>query len=170
MREDNNFRRRLQARFDLRQDDDCLRRFFINEDTHWSGDCPPPDRNCIEQETKTNYISDWDSDFNEIVPPAPEDITTELAISWSLQSVPLLHEVKLHFTNSAAKKVVKVNWHTSQQTRYMEDGSLVMTFHIAHPETILHWLLRYGHQVRVLSPDWLDRQVRLAFALIQSKD
>jgi predicted DNA-binding transcriptional regulator YafY len=50
-------------------------------------------------------------------------------------------------------------WHPSQQTRDLEDGSLVLTLSVCNDFALRSWILGFGPLARVLSPPHLAAQI-----------
>lgn len=50
-------------------------------------------------------------------------------------------------------------WHTSQQAREVEDGSLVLTLNVCNDFALRSWILGFGPLARVISPPHLAAQI-----------
>lgn len=66
--------------------------------------------------------------------------------------------VRLRFSAAIAQRVKDRTWHSSQQFRDRQDGSVEMTLDVSDDYALRSWLLSFGSGVRVLSPaslvDW----------------
>jgi predicted DNA-binding transcriptional regulator YafY len=51
-------------------------------------------------------------------------------------------------------------WHTSQDVRDADNGSLVLTMHVCHDWALRSWILGWGPFARVVSPEKLASEVR----------
>ena len=69
-------------------------------------------------------------------------------------------EVELLFSKTAAAWVKDKLWHTSQETFLMKDGRLRMALKVADTDELVGWILSFGSQVRVVSPDSLRVKAR----------
>lgn len=79
------------------------------------------------------------------------------------------HRIRVRFDAVVARYVQESNWHTSQQLKPQNDGSVVAEFRLGSLEEIEKWLLSFGRHAQVLEPrelrDSLCRHARelLAF-------
>ncbi len=69
-------------------------------------------------------------------------------------------DVSLLFSRKAAAWVKDRSWHPSQEFQLLKNGSLRMTLKVADNDELVGWILSFGSQVRVVSPDTLRRKVR----------
>jgi predicted DNA-binding transcriptional regulator YafY len=81
-----------------------------------------------------------------------------------------VHWAELRFAAEAAQWVANEQWHPQQQTRRLDDGSLLMRLPYVEPTELVMDLLRHGDQVRVEAPDELRRAVRDAHARAAALD
>jgi predicted DNA-binding transcriptional regulator YafY len=68
--------------------------------------------------------------------------------------------VELLFSKQVAAWVKDKLWHSSQQILVMKDGGLRMTLKVADTDELVGWILSFGSQVRIISPDRLRTKVR----------
>jgi predicted DNA-binding transcriptional regulator YafY len=73
-------------------------------------------------------------------------------------------QVRLRFTQEAARYVREKVWHTSQQLDDQEDGGLVLTLQLSHLLEVKRWALSFGPGCEVLEPEELREQVRRELA------
>jgi predicted DNA-binding transcriptional regulator YafY len=66
----------------------------------------------------------------------------------------------LLFSKKVASWVKDKLWHSSQQTFPMKDGRLRMTLKVADTDELVGWILSFGSQVKVVTPDSLAAKVR----------
>ncbi len=78
-----------------------------------------------------------------------------------------LTQVVLRFTPGIAPIIQQMRWHLEQKITHETDGSLLLTIPVADFTEIRMKILQYGHQVEVISPPELRRQVALEAAAIR---
>jgi predicted DNA-binding transcriptional regulator YafY len=69
-------------------------------------------------------------------------------------------EVELLFSKKAAAWVKDKSWHPSQETTLLKDGKLRLALKVADNEELVGWILSFGGQVRILSPESLANKVK----------
>jgi predicted DNA-binding transcriptional regulator YafY len=69
-------------------------------------------------------------------------------------------DVELLFSKKVAAWVKDKLWHSSQGTFPMKDGRLRMTLKVADTAEVVGWILSFGSQVKVISPERLRTAVR----------
>lgn len=69
------------------------------------------------------------------------------------------YQVVVRFQALVAQNVAEVAWHKTQQTRFMDDGSLEFRAKVSGLNEIVWWILGYGDQAEVLQPVKLRRLV-----------
>jgi len=69
-------------------------------------------------------------------------------------------EVELLFSKKAAAWVKDKSWHPSQENSLLKDGHLKMALKVADNEELVGWILSFGSQVRILSPESLLSKVK----------
>jgi predicted DNA-binding transcriptional regulator YafY len=69
-------------------------------------------------------------------------------------------DVELLFSKKVAAWVKDKLWHASQETFPMKDGRLRITLKVADTDELVGWILSFGSQVRVISPDSLRVKAR----------
>lgn len=68
-------------------------------------------------------------------------------------------EVKIRFSPRIAHAIRDRVWHSSQQVTEEGDGSLLLSFRAGGKMEILSWLLSYGPQAELLSPEHLREEL-----------
>jgi len=68
-------------------------------------------------------------------------------------------EVELLFSKKAAAWVKDKSWHPSQENSLLKDGRLKMALKVADNDELVGWILSFGSQVRILSPESLLSKV-----------
>jgi predicted DNA-binding transcriptional regulator YafY len=69
-------------------------------------------------------------------------------------------EVELLFAKNVAAWIQDKLWHSSQEMVPMKDGRLRMTLKVADTDELVGWILSFGSQVKVISPESLRTKVR----------
>ncbi|MEN6384304.1 MAG: WYL domain-containing transcriptional regulator [Phycisphaerales bacterium] len=87
------------------------------------------------------------------------DVDEYLGRAWCLIPEGKLYDVKLQFAPLVAKNVAEVQWHSTQQAQWNEDGWVTLNFRVDGLGEISWWVLGYGDQVKVLSPAALRQKV-----------
>jgi proteasome accessory factor B len=125
------------------------------------------------------YLFAWDEDAKDIrifalprirEPEVLEDTFTEpadfnlgdyLKGSMGLITEPDAPEqsVVIRFTGYAAILAAERVWHDSQSTEKQEDGSLLLTLHLQHLDSLPGWILGWGGLAEVLEPASLRKEV-----------
>ena len=62
------------------------------------------------------------------------------------------HKILIHFQTSVAKNVAEVVWHKTQETKFLEDGSLEYRATVSGLDEIAWWVLGYGDLAEVIKP------------------
>ncbi len=60
--------------------------------------------------------------------------------------------VIVRFKPLVARNVAEVNWHKTQRTKFLPDGSLEFRATVSGFSEIAWWILGYGDQAEVLQP------------------
>jgi len=68
-------------------------------------------------------------------------------------------QVKIEFSGYAAKYVRERIWSHDQVINEKEDGVLELTFTATSDVETLSWVFSFGHEARVIEPDWFVEQV-----------
>ncbi|HEV8722178.1 MAG TPA: WYL domain-containing protein [Candidatus Binatia bacterium] len=68
-------------------------------------------------------------------------------------------DVELLFSKKVAAWVKDTLWHSSQQTFPMKDRRLRMVLKVADTDELVRWILSFGSQVKVISPESLRMRV-----------
>jgi len=68
-------------------------------------------------------------------------------------------DVELLFSKKAAAWVKDKSWHPSQEVKLLKDGRLKMALKVADNDELVGWILSFGGQVKVASPDDLRSRI-----------
>ncbi len=69
-------------------------------------------------------------------------------------------EVKVEFVGFAAGFVVERIWSPDQQIQQLQGGKIHLSFSASSEPELVAWLLSFGDEARLLSPDWLVEEVK----------
>ena len=87
------------------------------------------------------------------------DLQEYLGRAWILIPEGRLYNIELKFLPLVARNVSEVQWHSTQQAQWNEDGSVTLSFRVDGLGEIVWWVLGYGDQVQVLAPAALREKV-----------
>ena len=68
-------------------------------------------------------------------------------------------EVKIRFSPAQAPYIKERTWHPSQQIETEDNGSIVLTMHVADLDEVKRWLIGFGAEAQVLEPGELANQI-----------
>jgi predicted DNA-binding transcriptional regulator YafY len=92
------------------------------------------------------------------VVPKRFDLDRYLGNAWlMMRHSGRLHHVVVRFAQQMAKNVAEVQWHRTQRTKFLADGSLEFQVKVPDFAEIQWWILGYGDQAEVLRPAKLRR-------------
>ena len=87
------------------------------------------------------------------------DVNDYLGKAWSMIPEGQLYNIKLKFLPEVALDVAEVQWHSTQQVTFKEDGSAIIEFRVDGLNEIIWWILSYGDKVQVLAPRILRQRI-----------
>jgi predicted DNA-binding transcriptional regulator YafY len=82
-----------------------------------------------------------------------------MANSWHTMRKGEETEVVVKFDARIAPLIKEVNWHPTQQIEDLPDGSILYTVTVAGTKEISFWILGYGYQAEVISPESLREEI-----------
>lgn len=89
--------------------------------------------------------------------------------AWSMIPEGTHYDVHLHFSPKVAGNVAEVQWHDSQRVEWNDDGSAEFHVRVDGLGEITWWILGYGDQVEVISPQPLRERIAEVAAAVVSK-
>lgn len=89
-----------------------------------------------------------------------EQLSDHLTSSFGIFAGAPQQEAVLVFSKQSARWVAEERWHPNQQGRWLADGSFELRLPYADQRELVMEILRYGAEVRVISPPELQRAVR----------
>ncbi len=87
------------------------------------------------------------------------DIDNHFGLAWQMIPEGRQYDVHLRFLPRVARNIAEVQWHKTQQHTFNEDGSLDFRATVDGIGEISWWIMGYGDQVQVLSPDPLKERI-----------
>jgi predicted DNA-binding transcriptional regulator YafY len=89
--------------------------------------------------------------------PADFDFDQYMGSAWGMMRAGDLavETVVLRFTREAGRWVAEEQWHKSQITEHLEDGSLLFQVSVPVTPEFVNWVMYYGAKVEVLEPQKL---------------
>jgi predicted DNA-binding transcriptional regulator YafY len=89
-----------------------------------------------------------------------EQLHTYCTASFGIFAGAPKQEAVLLFSRESARWVAEERWHPDQQSRWLVDGSFELRLPYADQRELVMEILRYGPEVRVISPPELQQMVR----------
>jgi predicted DNA-binding transcriptional regulator YafY len=87
------------------------------------------------------------------------ELADYLGRAWSMIPEGKIYNVKLLFLPMVASNVAEVQWHNTQKVTFNPDGSAIVEFRVDGLGEITWWILGYGDQVKILTPNVLRKKV-----------
>lgn len=105
---------------------------------------------------RVHPVCTLDAPFKEM---SDEELDTLLTTSYGIFAGPADQIARLKFTPAAAKWVADEHWHPDQKTKTLKDGSLELHIPYNNPTELIRDILKYGPEVKVISPASLKNTV-----------
>jgi predicted DNA-binding transcriptional regulator YafY len=87
------------------------------------------------------------------------DVYEYLGRAWSMIPEGRIYNIKLRFLPEVAYDVTEVQWHSTQNVAFEDDGSAIIEFRVDGLNEITWWILSYGDKVQVLAPGILQQRI-----------
>jgi predicted DNA-binding transcriptional regulator YafY len=68
-------------------------------------------------------------------------------------------EVTIRFDKKVAGYIKEKIWHHSQEIEPQKNGSIIFTAEVAGREEVKHWVMSWGNNAEVISPEFLRREI-----------
>lgn len=68
-------------------------------------------------------------------------------------------EIKIKFSNNVSSFIKEGLWYDSQEIENLEDGSIILKFNINNLSDIKSWIMGFGTEAEVLSPEKLRNEI-----------
>lgn len=91
--------------------------------------------------------------------PDDFDLSNYLSHGWSLQADGEPENIKLRFSKEITPWISGCRFHPNQRISAQPDGSSIFEVTVAGIEEIKHWILSYGRNVEVISPETLRQSI-----------
>lgn len=110
---------------------------------------------------RTNRIKTLDYTGQVFLYPPDFSLEEYMAKSWQVMRGKEGEEteVVLKFDARIAPLIKEVNWHPTQRIENLPDGSILYTVTVTETKEISFWILRYGYQVEVISPESFREEI-----------
>ncbi len=118
---------------------------------------------------RTNSIKTLDYTGKTFVYPSRFSLAEHMAKSWHVEMGEET-EVIVKFSARIAPLIKEVNWHSTQRIENLPDGSILYTVTVAGTKEISSWILSYGDQAEVLSPQSLRKKVAAVVEKMHRRD
>ncbi|MBO5137145.1 MAG: YafY family transcriptional regulator [Spirochaetaceae bacterium] len=69
-------------------------------------------------------------------------------------------KIELLFSANINTYILERNWHTTQEIKQNQDGSVYLSFLSNQMQETLHWVMSFGSSVKILNPPELIQQVK----------
>jgi len=68
-------------------------------------------------------------------------------------------EAEVEFSGFAAGFVAERTWSLDQKIQRLADGKIILSFSASSEPELKAWILSFGHEARVIGPDWLKEEI-----------
>ncbi|PKM80069.1 MAG: hypothetical protein CVU88_04910 [Firmicutes bacterium HGW-Firmicutes-13] len=75
--------------------------------------------------------------------------------------------VRIWFSSHKARWIKEKTWHPSQKLEIQEDGSIILEITSSGIESLIRWIMSFGSNSRVISPQWLVEEVKSEIKKLQ---
>ncbi len=106
-----------------------------------------------------NHINNFNISGKCFINNGNFDINEYIDNAWHTKSDYGLYNVKLRFSAQVAQEVAAIQWYKTQQITNHGDGSITVEFVAYSLNEITRWVLSYGDNVQVVSPEVLRKNV-----------
>lgn len=89
-----------------------------------------------------------------------QEMTSHFADSYGIFSGQAKHTAVLHFDEYISRWIQNETWHPEQMIEKQTDGSLIMQLPYNHDIELIQDILKYGPNVKVLSPPHLQEKIK----------
>lgn len=98
----------------------------------------------------------------------PESFSAEdyLGSSFGIYSPEGTHDIRIRFLDPISEYIAENTWHPSQKVEYHKDGCITISFKLGNLTEVSSWILSWGENAIVESPDSLRQIIRDAAAKI----
>lgn len=77
--------------------------------------------------------------------------------------------VRVHFSSAVARYVRESRWHRSQKFSNEQDGSLLAEFQLTETQEIKRWIMSFGPEATILSPQELVDDIKADLDMMRSR-
>jgi predicted DNA-binding transcriptional regulator YafY len=91
--------------------------------------------------------------------PADLDLSRYIDEVMHVYTTDKLETVKLHFKPRMSRVILNKGWSLDQETEVLKDGSSIVTFKVRNNMYFRGWILGFGDDVEVISPEVIRSQI-----------
>ncbi len=99
----------------------------------------------------------------------PSRLKAHLRNAWRIETGKTEYAVCVRFDARVAEDIETINWHSTQETHWQEDGRLVFRARVSGLSEVARWVLSYGPMAEVVEPPELQALVRDAARLTAAR-
>jgi predicted DNA-binding transcriptional regulator YafY len=101
-------------------------------------------------------------------PPAGFDVSKHLEKSFGIYHGTDSLTVRVRFSEKVARYVSEKQWHPSQKTRRLRNGSVELTFELATTAEVRQWIMSFGADAEVIEPMKLRQELVLELSRMEA--
>ena len=109
---------------------------------------------------RTTRIKTLDYTGKTFLYPSDFSLKAYMGKSWQVMRGKDTHVI-VKFDARVAPYIKEVEWHPTQRIEDLSDGSILFTVTVSGTEEISFWILSYGDQAEVISPESLRETIRM---------
>jgi proteasome accessory factor B len=88
-----------------------------------------------------------------------EEVEKMLSNVWEVHYGERSYEIAVRFVQSAVERLTETERHPSQVVQHNEDGSATLTVNVCGYREFMWWVLSWGAQAEILSPQWIREKL-----------
>ncbi|KAF2957841.1 hypothetical protein AS159_05420 [Thermotoga sp. Ku-13t] len=132
---------------------------FVFTDEHWYLFCREASRN-FELLLRVSRIHPPVQATGKIFSmPTTREIESKLSKVWGTHFSNNSYQIEVWFSKKVANKVRETIRHETQRVQELEDGSLIYSVNICGYREFISWVLSWGAEAKLLSPEWMRKKV-----------
>lgn len=91
--------------------------------------------------------------------PTSQQLSVMLNSVWGTHFSEREYEIKIWFSKKVAGRIEETIRHQSQKIEHNADGSIVCSFKTCGYRELISWVLSWGSQAKIISPDWIVKKI-----------
>jgi len=88
-----------------------------------------------------------------------DEVERMLSKVWEVHYGEKSYEISVKFAQSSVEKLIETDRHPSQVIKENDDGSVVLTVNVCGYKEFMWWVLSWGNQAEILSPQWIREKM-----------